>query len=257
MAHLALTDVEAGTHRAVERFSRENPALAGATAVPLRVWLEDWQLTETGSPGVWRLQAADGELALDLWLTAQKPPVLQGQDGLSRKSAEPGNASYYYSMTRLETTGSVRSGSTSHAVVGSSWLDREWSTSALGADQSGWDWFSLQFDDGQELMYYQLRDNEGLAHPNSLGNWTDADAGQSLITPGRIELTELEYWTSPAGVRYTTAWRLQLDGQIWQIRAVLPDQWMNLSIPYWEGAVDILNMDGTAAGRGFLEMVRP
>lgn len=256
MAHLALTDVEAGVHHAVERFSRENPGLAGAQAEPLRVWLEDWQLTQTDAGGTWRLQAADGELALDLLLVAQKAPVLQGENGLSRKSPEPGNASYYYSLTRLQTRGTVRSGGGEFAVAGSSWLDREWSTSALAADQSGWDWFSLQFDDGRELMYYQLRDAAGQAHPNSLGNWTDAAATQSLITPSSITLTELDHWTSPSGIRYTTAWNLALDGNAWQIRAVLPDQWMNLTIPYWEGAVDIVDPTGTRVGRGYLEMVR-
>jgi predicted secreted hydrolase len=256
MAHLALTDVEAGVHYAVERFSRENPALAGAQAEPLRVWLEDWQLTQVDVDGSWRLQAADGELALDLLLVAQKAPVLQGENGLSRKSPEPGNASYYYSLTRLQTRGTVRTAGGEFSVSGSSWLDREWSTSALAADQSGWDWFSLQFNNGQELMYYQLRDAAGKVHPNSQGNWTDVDANQTLITPDRIALTELDHWTSPTGIRYTTAWSMALDGNAWQIRAVLPGQWMNLTIPYWEGAVDILDDEGSRVGSGYLEMVR-
>jgi predicted secreted hydrolase len=256
MAHVALTDVENGEHHPLERFSRENPGLAGATLEPFRVWLEDWQVSGDQA-GQWRIRVADAAFTLDLELSATKPPVLQGVDGLSQKSPEPGNASYYYSMTRIATRGSVELGGETFSVGGDSWLDREWSTSALGADQSGWDWFSLQFDDNQELMYYQLRTSAGAAHPNSAGNWTDAAAQQTLIRPEDIELEELATWTSPSGVEYTTAWSLGYAGKQWRIEAVVDDQLMALSIPYWEGAVDVLDENGARVGRGYLEMVRP
>jgi predicted secreted hydrolase len=255
MAHVALTDVEAAAHFPRERFSRENPGLAGASREPLRVWLEDWEL-RTSADGAWQLTVSDTAFALDLRLAPSKEPVLQGVDGLSQKSPEPGNASYYYSVTRIATRGSVRVGDESFTVSGSSWLDREWSTSALAADQSGWDWFSLQFDDGQELMYYQLRTDGGAVHASSQGNWTDQAARQTLIRPEDIVLEELDTWTSPTGVIYTTAWALRYAGRTWRVEAVLDAQWMDLSIPYWEGAVDVLNEAGARAGRGYLEMVR-
>lgn len=256
MAHVALTDVEGGEHYPLERFSRENPGLAGATLAPFRVWLEGWQLRGSGDDFPWQLDIEDAQVGLHLSLAALKPPVLQGENGLSRKSPEPGNASWYYSLPRLDTLGTVRVGGETFTINGLSWLDREWSTSALAADQSGWDWFSLQFDDNNELVYYQLRMDTGAVHPNSQGNWTDASAQQTLIAPDQIELEELEPWTSSTGVVYTTAWRMRYAGKDWRIEAVLDDQWMNLSIPYWEGAVDVLNSDGTRAGRGYLEMVR-
>jgi predicted secreted hydrolase len=256
MAHAALTDVAGGEHHPLERFSRENPGLAGATLEPFRVWLEDWQLSGEGE-GPWQLRVADAEFTLNLDLGAAKPPVLQGVDGLSQKSPEPGNASYYYSMTRIATTGSVQVGDEVFTVSGDSWLDREWSTSALAADQSGWDWFSLQFDDGQELMYYQLRTDTGAAHASSSGNWTGTDARQTLVRPEDVVLTERDTWTSPAGVAYTTAWTLQYAGRSWSIDAVLDGQLMALSIPYWEGAVDVRDEAGNRVGRGYLEMVRP
>jgi predicted secreted hydrolase len=256
MAHVALTDVEGGEHYPLERFSRENPGLAGATLQPLRVWLEDWLVRGDGA-GRWQIRVADTAFALNVELKPSKPPVLQGVDGLSQKSPERGNASYYYSMTRIPTTGVIELGGESFVVSGDSWLDREWSTSALGADQSGWDWFSLQFDDNQELMYYQLRTDTGAAHPNSAGNWTDPAAQQTLIKPADIVLEELDTWTSPSGVAYTTAWSLQYAGNDWRIEAVVDDQLMALSIPYWEGAVNVLNEHGVRVGRGYLEMVRP
>ena len=256
MAHVALTDVEGSEHSSLERFSRENPGLAGATRMPLHVWLENWQVRSDDGTH-WQLRITDPAFSLSLDLTAQKAPVLQGVNGLSQKGPEPGNASYYYSMTRLAAKGSIALDGTSFPVSGSSWLDREWSTSALGADQSGWDWFSLQFDDGQELMYYQLRTNSGAAHPNSAGSWTDTAARQRPISPADIALEEVDTWTSPAGVKYTTAWTLRYAGSTWRVQAVIDDQLMALSIPYWEGAVDVLDENGKRAGRGYLEMVRP
>jgi predicted secreted hydrolase len=182
---------------------------------------------------------------------------LQGDQGLSQKSPEAGNASYYYSLTRIESEGEIMLNGESYRVTGLSWLDREWSTSALADDQSGWDWFSLQFDDGQELMYYQLRDNLGQTHPNSEGNWTDHNAQQTHITSEIIALFENKNWLSPSGISYTTEWTLQYDGQQWIIKVLLEDQFMDLSVPYWEGAVEILDADsGEQVGKGYLEMVR-
>lgn len=256
MAHVALTDVEGGKHYPLERFSRENPGLAGATLAPFRVWLEDWQLRETRAGFPWQLDIDNTAFGLHLSLQPLKPPVLQGEQGLSQKSPEPGNASYYYSLQRIDSLGTLRLGTDTFTVNGLSWLDREWSTSALAADQSGWDWFSLQFDAGNELMYYQLRTDSGAVHPNSAGTWTNSAAIQTPIVPAGMELEEVATWTSPAGVAYTTAWRMRYAGNEWRIEAVLDEQWMNLSIPYWEGAVVVLDSDGTQVGRGYLEMVR-
>lgn len=277
MAHLALTDVTGNNHYAFERFARENPGLAGAQAQPFKVWLEDWQVSQAEQAGQagqvaragqvesvqtngifpWQLQAQEASVGLSLVLQQGKPPVLQGEQGLSRKSAAVGNASYYYSMTRLPTSGAVRIGEQVFNVVGDSWLDREWSTSALDADQTGWDWFSLQFNDGQELMYYQLRDSAGQAHPYSAGSWTDTAGQQTLVSSADVQLMELEQWSSPSGMAYATTWLLRYQGRELQVKAVLPDQWMALSLPYWEGAVDVTDAaTGTLLGRGYLEMVR-
>src|SRR5688500_11191595 len=134
MAHFAITDVEAGTHDARERFSRENPGLAGAQVSPFRVWLEDWTLTGTGNDYPWHLQVKDQDIALNLELLSSKPPALQGENGLSQKSPAAGNASYYYSLTRMPSSGSLTVGNETFEVTGNSWLDREWSTSALADD---------------------------------------------------------------------------------------------------------------------------
>ncbi len=269
MAHMALTDVAGNEHIALERFSRENPGLAGAQLNPFKVWLENWSLSSDANDSQpadgslsangfpWQLNIEDSAFSLFLSLNPIKAPVLQGDNGLSQKSLKVGNASYYYSLTRIETEGEIMLNSESYSVRGLSWLDREWSTSALAEDQSGWDWFSLQFNDGQELMYYQLRDATGQAHPNSDGNWTDINAQQTSIASEDIILIENKNWLSPSGIRYTTEWTMQYNDQQWIIRALLEDQFMDLSVPYWEGAVEILDLeDGGRLGQGYLEMVR-
>ena len=257
MAHFALTDAQTGQHRPAERFSRGAPGLAGASAEPFRVWLDNWQFTRNTETGLWHVQVEDGDLALDLSLDALKRPVLQGESGLSQKSPQPGNASYYYSMTRLATEGTIRSGQQQFQVSGLSWLDREWSTSALGADQGGWNWFALQFLDGQELMYYQMVDLRGEPLSSSAGSWTDVSAVQHPIAPGQIVLEPLRTWTSPADVAYPVEWKVRYGQQDWRVKALVDAQWMNLSIPYWEGAVEVRDWaTGALAGHGYLEVVR-
>lgn len=255
MAHLAVTDVAGAEHYAFERFSRANPGLAGAQAQPFHVWLDDWRVEE--SNGSWHLSADEQGITLDLQLRPLKPPVLQGEQGLSRKSDTAGNASYYYSVTRLDTRGVITVAGEPREVSGYSWLDREWSTSALDADQSGWDWFSLQFDDNTELMLYQLRDRNDGVDPHSEGNWTAADGSQSRTTPAELALEPLVWWTGPDGVRYATEWRLLRNGKALRVQALLDDQFLPLALPYWEGAVRVISEDtGTITGHGFLEMVR-
>jgi predicted secreted hydrolase len=183
-----------------------------------------------------------------------KPFVLQGDRGLSQKGPGSGNASYYYSYTRLSTDGIVVVDGDTLSVSGSSWLDREWSTSALGPDQVGWDWFSLQLDDGRDLMYYQLRNRDGSASRFSEGVLVDENGTKTSLGRSDVRLTVQDRWTTPDGSRtYPVAWRLQVpeENVDLQIRAAFPDQEMDVSVRYWEGAVGV---NGSATGRGYVEM---
>ncbi len=260
MGHFAVTDVAAGRFHAFERFARGAAGLAGARALPLAVWLEDWRVD--AAPGVGaepfplHLAAADGAVALELELSPGHPRVLQGDAGLSRKSAEPGNASYYYSYTRLPARGRVTTPDGRFQVTGSAWMDREWSTSALAADQTGWDWFALQLDDGRDVMFYRLRDERGGMHPFSAGVVADAGGARQRLAAGDVRLEALEHWTSPRGGRYPVAWRLETGTLDLTLRARIPDQEHRGSIRYWEGAVAVTGRDADrpVAGVGYLEM---
>lgn len=258
MAHFALSDPQGGRFHSAERFARHALGLAGAQAAPFRVWLEDWQAAGPEQTFPMRLRAADGAVAIDLLLDAGKPLVLQGEQGLSRKSAEPGNASYYYSFTRLPTRGRLRVGAAEFEVSGNSWLDREWSTSALAPDQAGWDWFALQLDDGHELMYYQLRRHDGSADPASAGVWVRLDGSTRVLGQGDLKLESLKTWTSPRGGSYPARWRLRVAQEQLDLRIepLLADQELDLTIRYWEGAVRITGQRNgqPVSGYGYVEL---
>jgi predicted secreted hydrolase len=259
-AHFAVTDVAVGRHAGFERFARGAVGLAGARAEPFRVWLEDWHaeaLNEDGSS--LHLVARDEGLALDLVLEAQKPLALHGDRGLSAKSDEPGNASYYVGYTRLTANGTLGVGAVSQVVEGSAWFDHEWSSSALGRQARGWDWLSLQLDDGRDLMFFQIRREAGGIEPVSGGSLVEGDGTVRHLPADAVRLQVLERWTSPrTRADYPARWRMVVPELALDLDIVplVADQEMKLSVVYWEGAVDVR---GTAkrrpvSGRGFVEM---
>ena len=257
MAHAALTDDSNNRHYHDEKFSRGNPGMAGARIEPFKVWLDNWQFEALGDPFPWHIDVETNEFSLQFDLTASKPMVLQGNHGLSQKSPNPGNASYYYSYPRLQTTGNIQVGDEHYLVTGLSWFDREWSTSALDEDQIGWDWFSLQLDDGNDLMYYQLRNRQGQPHASSQGKWISANGNTNTIKPEDIDLQVQRYWQDNNGINYPVEWRLhyKIQNRTWIVRALVDEQLMKTSVTYWEGAVEVIDGDGKLLlGRGYLEM---
>ncbi|MEQ8662896.1 MAG: lipocalin-like domain-containing protein, partial [Gammaproteobacteria bacterium] len=257
LGHFALSDLEAGRFHAFERLARAHPALAGSTVARAHVWLDDWvieHLPTAAGAGRWRLAAAQAGIELALTLDDEAGIVLQGDAGLSAKSATPGNASYYYSMPRLRASGQLRVDGKPFAVSGTAWLDREWSTSALDRTQQGWDWFSLQLADGANLMFYRLRDATGAMGPQSAGTLQHADGRVQRLGPGDVTITETGAWTSPAsGIRYPQGWRLEIPahGLSLALTARLADQEWRGRFRYWEGAVAV---QGSHEGRGYVEL---
>jgi predicted secreted hydrolase len=293
MAHFALTDVRGEAFHAFDRFARSALGLAGAQAEPLRVWLHDWsalavdhEVEAAGRSGVGtagrtgaaaratgtqtridstaaafplRLVAADGDVAIDLLLERGKQPVLQGQDGLSRKGPEAGNASYYYSLPRMPTRGTVQIGGARFEVSGTSWMDREWSTSGLSPDVVGWDWFALQLDDTTELMLYRLRRADGSATSFSGGSFVDPDGTVRALAADDATVDVLDVWTSPhTDTEYPARWRVRVPaaGLDVTVTPTIRDQELRLAVRYWEGAVRV---DGERGGRrvsgvGYVEL---
>lgn len=252
-AHFALTDVAQNTFHHYERFSRGGANLAGAQSVPYRVWLEDWEAREIES-GLVQLKAREGDVALDLLIEPVKPPVLQGDRGFSPKSDQPGNASYYYSFTRNEASGTIRTPQGAVSVSGLVWKDHEWSTSALGPEAEGWDWFSLQLDDGREVMFFQIRKSDGRIEPVSSGVIVEADGRTRRLAHAAVQIEVLDYWQSPASkVRYPAKWNLVVPSADISvtITPLIPNQELQTMFVYWEGAVRV---EGNQTGFGYVEM---
>jgi predicted secreted hydrolase len=258
VGHFAVTDTTGERFHAFSRSSRGALGLAGAQAAPFRVWVERWSASAEGEAT--RLLAQEGDVAIDLTVSPGKPVVLQGDRGLSRKGPEPGNASLYYSFSRMPTRGTIRAGGQALQVSGEAWMDREWSTSALPEGVEGWDWFALQLDDGRELMVYLLRRRDGTIDPFSAGTLIAPDSSTRRLGPADVRVETLAHWTSPhSGVRYPARWLLSVpaEGLRLEIEPRMAGQELRVGTRYWEGAVRVVEAGGgrRTDGRGYVELV--
>jgi predicted secreted hydrolase len=264
MAHFAITDGPGNMHYSFERFSRGAGGLAGATGEPeLAIWLEDWRVTAS-APETMRIQAqTTGEeaerMAIDLQLRETRPPVLHGDAGLSQKGPEAGNASYYYSLVGLETSGRITIGRRTIEVSGLSWMDHEFGTSALSANAVGWDWISLQLENGVVMALAQIRTADGDAIGIFEGTLLMADGSQTRISSEDFTLEVLDEWTSPtSGITYPSAWRLTAPAYdlALELTPLIRDQEMKVTYVYWEGAVNATGTMGgePVNGRGYVEL---
>jgi len=257
MTHVALTDVSAGRHRFADRLNRAGVQWAGAAADRYEVWNDSWRAWEDAQ-SQHRVVADAGEFALDLTLAPGKTPVLQGDRGYSRKGRDPGNASYYYSLTRMPTTGTVSVDGRQWTVEGASWMDHEFGTSALDPDTRGWDWFALQLSDGRELMVYRLRRDDGTSGPFSSGTLVERDGRTRQLSVSDFTLVPGRQWRSPkSGASYPVVWQVRVPsaGLDLAVEAALDAQELrtrrSTNVTYWEGSVRV---SGSATGVGYLEM---
>ncbi|HVP20972.1 MAG TPA: lipocalin-like domain-containing protein [Anaerolineaceae bacterium] len=259
MAHFALTGVRDNSFHPFERFSRGAAGLAGATGLPVyQAWLEDWLVEQTG-PRSFHLSASDSGAAIDLNLEDLKGPVLQGDHGYSQKGPQPGNASFYFSQTRLQTKGTLKLGDNAFQVNGLSWMDHEYSTSALDTDQVGWDWFAIQLDDGSELTIYDLRRKDGSIDAYSRGLIVRPDGTTQRLTTVDFAIHPEATWKSPrSGATYPSRWTLSISSENLelQITPYIADQELRLSFTYWEGAVQVQGAQNGKhlAGSGYVEL---
>ena len=251
MGHAALTTTD--RHYVAERLSRGGIGQSGVTAAPFSAWIDDWRMASRSAPGTDQLSklsvdASGTAFAYSLKLDATGPVVAQGQQGYSVKSAK-GQASYYYSQPFYRLSGTLRLAGGDVPVTGQAWLDHEWSSQPLAADQTGWDWFSFHFDSGEKLMGFRLRDaGDGYASATWIGSGGKPEPQQ----PGALKVTPLEM-AEVAGRSLPIRWRVELPGKGLDIttRALNTNAWMTTEVGYWEGPV---RLDGSHQGRGYVEM---
>lgn len=258
MAHFAISDIHNANFYSQERFSRGAVGLAGASGEPFQVWLEDWSATEL-QPGLIRLEAQTDDFAIELTLVETMQPILHGDAGLSQKGPEPGNASYYYSIVQQQATGEIVIGNDTYDVAGLAWMDHEFGTSALSSDAVGWDWYSLQLNDGSSLMFFEIRLEDGELSPYSSGTYIHADGLATPLEMGDWQVEVSEQWTSPnSGADYPAEWRITVPSLDLFLEGtpMMADQELYESTVYWEGAVSFEGSVGTIPVRavGYIEL---
>lgn len=262
MSHFAVTDVEKNKFYSFERISRSLNPLAGFDSTEKKFNVENSYFTFNHNPinnfTKFEINAMADNIKLDLKLETQKPIVLQGDEGLSKKSATIGNASYYFSITKLKTSGKIKINGQELFVSGSSWFDREWSTSSLDSHQIGWDWFSLQLDNNYEIMFYALRKNDGSFDEFSGGTIVDPMGNKQRMTFEQIQLQVIDFWNSPQGNKYPSAWIMNIPEQNLklEISPIIKNQEHRLSFRYWEGAVSLKGdfKGRKVSGKGYVEL---
>lgn len=271
LAHLAMTDAARDDHRFAERLARGQPELAGAQSTPFAAWLEDWRLASVGETFLpMQLNAGGADFHWSLDLDSSKPLVLQGNEGFSAKG--PGQGSHYYSATRLQVRGSLTVDEREIPVQGTGWLDREWSTSVLSAEQVGWDWFALQLDDGRDLMMFNLRRADCSPDPFDHGVLVGADGSYRTLRADDYELQPVGLWAGPGHRQlqppapgcaqnpeqrtWPLEWSVRVGEEKFLVRAAVLDQRMQTTVPYWEGLVEVYlaSAPEVRVGRGYMEL---
>lgn len=253
LAHFALTDVSGKRFRHYDRASRTGPGLAGADKDSMNVWTLNWS-AKTEKNAI-HLEARQGDATLKLDLRPRKPIVFHGEKGRSRKGPQEGQSSYYYSLTDLETTGTVKTPWIREEVrvEGTSWFDHEFGSNQLTRDQVGWDWFGLHLSDGRDVMVYFLRKTDGSIEAASSGTIIEKNGTTQHLNAVDIRMDVLDRWTSPrSNAKYPSTWQLKIPAARIDITLapLVADQELTTTastgITYWEGAVA---GHGTSAGR--------
>lgn len=253
LGHIGLTSAD--QQRSAQYVGRGGVGQAGVELQPFQAWIDNNSLRSLVAPGSpdplahMALQGAGKGFGYQLELRTEHPPVLQGDSGYSQKSLK-GQASYYYSQPFFQASGDIELDGKHYQVSGPAWLDREWSSQALAADQPGWDWLALHLEDGSQLMLYRLRQNDGKDYLTA--NWIDPQGHNQQLGADALQLKPGAL-TQVQGHSVPTRWTLSIPGKQLDIviDALNPNAWMALSTGYWEGPV---RFSGSQHGVGYLEM---
>ena len=260
MAHAAISDIGTGQMLYDEQIGRGALGLAGVSQAPFRAWLHHWEVS--GDPDACldcfnvNINVRADEFSLNLQLASADAPVLHGGAGFSRKSMSGNNASYYYSLTRLHTSGNLMSGTSVFNVTGDSWFDHEWSSAMLPVDYAGWDWFSMQLSDQSEIMLFRLRHRSDTLQDFYAGTQVNRAGIATSLEAEEIRLVPTTTWQSPvSGTSYPSTWDVTVGKSRFRVSPKIQDQELNTSFRYWEGSVDIMGLtDPLIHGHGYMEL---
>jgi predicted secreted hydrolase len=262
IAHFALSDITAGKFYHQERLNRPGPGIAGVDASQRIIWNGNWQVRWLSfDPIEQELEAVDQDTQIRLKLKSRKPIVINGRNGVSQKGQLRGEASHYYSLTRIAASGNLAVHGKKYEVAGLAWMDREFFSNVQGSRTQGWDWMCIQLDTNEDLMLYRLRLKDGSISPYSSGTFVDAQGKAEFLDNSKFSLDPLRTWHSPiSSSDYPIEWNISIPSKSLALHLTtpLPQQELDNRVTesYWEGAV---RYNGTEAGKktggiGYLEM---
>lgn len=258
LAHFAITDTANESYYIADQISRGANELAGTKTDPyFSIWLNHWEIQQI-SDNLFSMKAKDDGIEINFVLEDQKGVILHGEAGLSQKGDGIGNASYYFSQTRLKTIGQLRINDDWFDVEGLSWMDHEFGTSTLGKNQVGWDWFSIQLDNNSELMLFQIRNNDGTISPFSSGTIINNTGETINIKMDEFSIEVLDIWKNEEQIQYPSRWKIVLEPYNIELEIipVINDQEVKLFFQYWEGAVTVQGIVNgqSVSGYGYVEL---
>lgn len=262
-AHAALADGKSGRFLHDQRVARAGFGVAAAASGDADVKVDRWAFRrEAGGNARFLTRIPARDFTLELAFAPQQPPLLQGENGYSRKGAKPEQASYYYSLPQLAVTGTVQRDGRAVSVTGTAWLDHEWSSTLLDPRAAGWDWTGINFADGGALMAFRIRGRDG-ATLFATASLRGADGRITRAGPEAVRFRPLRTWRSPhTGASYPVEQELTVgtgaSARVWRLLPLLDDQELDSrassGVVYWEGATRALDTTGREAGQGYLEL---
>ena len=255
VSHFAIADNSRQRFRYDQRL--RGAAVVAGDAALLDLDLDGWTLQ--GGDGRFTLAADMPGYAMRVDVEATKPAALHDGDGYIDYGT--GTASYYYSWTRMEVSGALDLGQGPTRVSGEAWMDHQWGDFAT-YQEGGWDWFSVQLDDGTDVMLYLIRDAGG--RPLRVdGSVVGPDGELAVLRDGDFVISADDEWTSPeTGTTYPSGWTITVpDHELaMNVMPSLPDQELDTrattGVIYWEGesVVAATHRGRPVSGHGYVEL---
>ncbi len=253
-AHFAITDVSKGEFHYDQRTQSDGQP---QSSQPIDLVLGDWSLKGDGAND--QISASISGYAMNLSLSSNKPPALHSGDGYFEWA--PATGSYYYSRTDMTVNGTLTVGGSSQPVTGTAWMDHQWGNFLLFGS-GGWDWYSIQLSNNEQIMLWHSRDGKNNVIFGS-GTFVDANGKTEQLNLNDFEIKPIRTWTSPqSGATYPSGWTVEIPSKhlTLTLTPVVQDQELDTrpstGVIYWEGDISINGTEnGTPiSGKSYVEL---
>jgi hypothetical protein len=240
----ALTDFEAKKH-----YYSQQAAFFGrnVTILPGRVGLNGAaELKFIGKK--LELSMQDKDYSLSLEMEAVKPPVWHCEDGVLKMGVDDlKERTYYWSYTHLAASGKLALGNKEYTLAGKAWFDKQGGTYNIINRWTHWEWFSLRFFDGEEVMLFCFPQDD-------YRDGTYIEKSGNYRRLNQYKITPLGF-TEAGGKKFSFGWRVEMgnikDGEY----TIIPKIDGQLNLTYFELLADVKDRDGKTVGYCVVELL--